>query len=393
MLRIIRLCLEVLQLLLLFAGVFGVPIFLTIMSIVNFKRNKPNAGKVTDGLTMLAGTVYMLVLLHVTISKHHYDESAIVQTMDIFPKLHTPFAVEGRLTLVVLCVLALGSYLILRYRKKEIPPLIRALLISGVYIGIFTALLMIVQFSKISDPWLLFFPLFPVVYILCAVRLVRAEAQKQAERIGNENPYENSNPILRFAGKFMCRVSGWYLLPFLLVFPVMAVLILILMLFGQRPDSVIRVFTETADWRMSRHIPPENIYIDNHYLCTVAMGGHERLVRPLRYGIRFGRRIVVNRQLCVANAFEEAIAERFPRFHKGVRGFYDKKGYPLSRLITTAARADITYIIMKPLEWLFLLYLYASDTRPENRIALQYLGEHRRAVDRDAGQCTMNNGQ
>ena len=32
----------------------------------------------------------------------------------------------------------------------------------------------------------------------------------------------------------------------------------------------------------------------------------------------------------------------------------------------------IVYIIMKPLEWLFLLVLYLFDTKPENRIATQY---------------------
>lgn len=27
---------------------------------------------------------------------------------------------------------------------------------------------------------------------------------------------------------------------------------------------------------------------------------------------------------------------------------------------------------MKPLEWLFLIVLYSVDTKPENRIAIQY---------------------
>lgn len=34
--------------------------------------------------------------------------------------------------------------------------------------------------------------------------------------------------------------------------------------------------------------------------------------------------------------------------------------------------SNITYVLMKPLEWCFLLVLYSVDKRPEDRIALQY---------------------
>ena len=107
-------------------------------------------------------------------------------------------------------------------------------------------------------------------------------------------------------------------------------------------------------------------------MCTVAAGGHEKIVKPVRYGIRRNQKIVVNRQLLIANSFEDLIAERFPKSHRRIRNFYDKYGYPVSRHITTRTRADIVYIIMKPLEYIFLGVLYMFDTRPENRIAVQY---------------------
>ena len=80
--------------------------------------------------------------------------------------------------------------------------------------------------------------------------------------------------------------------------------------------------------------------------------------------------------LCVANAFEDLIQERIPKFHHFVRYIYDKYGYPLSKHINTAFQADITYILMKPLEWIFLLVLYIFDEKPENRIATQYIGKN-----------------
>ncbi len=115
-------------------------------------------------------------------------------------------------------------------------------------------------------------------------------------------------------------------------------------------------------------------YYDEHYLCTVAAGGDRRIVKPIRMGIRHGHPVVVNRQLCVANAFEQILEERTPRFHKAVRSFYDTYGFPVAGLIKTKKAADAVYLIMKPLEWIFLIVLYLTDVNPEDRIALQYTG-------------------
>ena len=156
--------------------------------------------------------------------------------------------------------------------------------------------------------------------------------------------------------------------------PLLGILICILMIFGQAPDAVIKAFTETADFRLSQKIPPQQIYYDEHYLCTVAAGGDCKIVKPLRMGIRHGHPVVVNRQLCIANAFEQVLEERTPRFHKAVRSFYDTYGFPVARLIKTKKAADLVYFIMKPLEWVFIIVLYLTDTHPEDRIAMQYTG-------------------
>ena len=89
-------------------------------------------------------------------------------------------------------------------------------------------------------------------------------------------------------------------------------------------------------------------------------------------GASRGAVIVVNRQLAVANAFEELLQERLPCPHRRVRQFYDTHGYPLSQKITTPFRADLVYLLMKPLEWLFVVVLYLFDLAPECRIARQY---------------------
>ena len=96
------------------------------------------------------------------------------------------------------------------------------------------------------------------------------------------------------------------------------------------------------------------------------------MVKPIRTGMRHGHTVIVNRQLCIANAFEELLQERLPRFHKAVRGFYDRYGYPVAKHIRSPYAADVVWFLMKPLEWLFLLVLYTFDIKPENRIAVQY---------------------
>ena len=139
---------------------------------------------------------------------------------------------------------------------------------------------------------------------------------------------------------------------------------------GHRSES------DTSDWNLSMRTAPQNLYLDEHYLCTVAAGGHENVVKPLRLGVRHGHEVIVNRQLCVANAFEQILEEKTARFHRGVRGFYDKYGFPIGKLIMKSrVAADVTYYVMKPLEWMFLIVLYLVDANPENRISIQYTGK------------------
>ena len=264
---------------------------------------------------------------------------------------------------------------------------------AGVYLGIAVNLLFIIQlFGVTADneifmnalPFdVLLMMLVPVNYIILAVvqllRTVREQSRRFAaeergelfEEESSMEPYKSR--FLNDCSRVLARSRRWALYALLLTLPLLCVIVVILLLCGQKPDSAIRAFTETSDWTLSTKISPPEVMVDAHYLCTVALRGHEKLVRPTLMGLRRGERIVVNRQLCVANAFEQLLEERTPRFHRAVRKFYDTYGYPISRNIRTPLAADIVYLIMKPLEWLFVAVLYLFDEKPENRIASQYL--------------------
>lgn len=184
----------------------------------------------------------------------------------------------------------------------------------------------------------------------------------------------STNRFIRFLYRFSFNYPRIALLWVICLFPVLVIIQLILTLFGQSPDSAIQTFFDTSSFNYSKipAPPPKMINGDGHYLCTVSVKGHPKLVKPLRAGIRYGEKITVNRQLLVANAFENILEEYTPRCHKAIRYIYDKYGYPFSKHISTRWSADAVYLLMKPAEWLFLVILYTVDKHPENRIHIQY---------------------
>ncbi|HEU4534058.1 MAG TPA: DUF6688 family protein, partial [Polyangiaceae bacterium] len=136
--------------------------------------------------------------------------------------------------------------------------------------------------------------------------------------------------------------------------------------------AALDVVTNTCGHVLSR-VPVVVLEHDCHYLCTVAARGHAWLVRPERLGRRHGVTIVVNRQLAIANAFEDLLHERWPRFGRFARRAYDRLGLPLSRYLRRPWLADLTYLAMKPAEWLFALALLFLDRGdPERRIDRMY---------------------
>ena len=115
--------------------------------------------------------------------------------------------------------------------------------------------------------------------------------------------------------------------------------------------------------------PPK---MSGHYLCTVAAQGYPGLVKPLRTGRRHGQPIVVNRQLCIANAFEDLLHERTPRLGRHLRCVYDRLARPVCKYLQHPLPASVVYLLMKPAEWLFLAVLYLCDRQPEIRINRMY---------------------
>ncbi|WP_311775690.1 DUF6688 family protein [Enterococcus gilvus] len=287
---------------------------------------------------------------------------------------HFPVSNDGTLTILVLAVLGYIGYLILKYQGfSSLPPLVIVLGISFVYIGIALAVVVIVQvFTVKSTDFLL--SLFPLNYILIGLKVIRNSILDWKDRECDKENSKLGSKINKLSKSFHIS-KNWLWLGFIFMVPVLGIVVLTLTLFGQRPDSMILAWTKTSDWNLSQHVAPPNVQIDEHYLCTVAASGHRKIVKPYRMGIRHDHRVIVNRQLCVANAFEQILEEKIPRIHKIIRTVYDNYGYPIAKKIKSPYVADIIYYLMKPAEYFFLLIIYLFDAKPENRIAMQYISK------------------
>ena len=333
------------------------PIIVTITNIIYVVKKKKNVG--FEACLYGMGILFMLEM-----SDGLPDYTMPVNLAESLG-LHQLISTNHIGTICVFVLIGISSYFALKFHKEEYSPLLSVILIAGVYIGCIISSLIIIQlmgavvsevdvrlklinsyYEKIG--FIFYMVLIPLNYLVNAIALLVWVAKEKATY---QIDREYKNRFISVVNNCILRCNSWYIPAFVVMIPFIIIVVMILCLFGQQPDSVIKAFTQTSDWMLSKQIsPPPIVHYNSHYLCTVSLRGHKGLVKPTRYGIRGGEKIVVNRQLCIANAFEELIMERTPRFHRVIRNFYDKYGYPISKLIRTAWLADLTYLIMKPLE-------------------------------------------
>lgn len=329
-----------------------------------------------DILTILVGVVYHIMLLSMIggnginagMSGKPYNEA-------VYPdQYHEMISSEYGTIIEWVMVIGFISMILLCVRKPmKTPPLQSALCIAFTAIMLLLMGVMYIQMIKNFEISFVMFYLYYFNLIIISAHRIRYHITEQV-RLANECEMVFGTKTGERLHKIMSTISGMTKFSFMLILPIAIICEILYILLGQGVDGFIKAFTMTADWTFSTQLPPPPMEYQGHYLCTVAACGHEKVVKPLRYGVRLNKRIVVNRQLLIANAFEDLIKERLPKSHRRIRKFYDTYGYPVSRHITTQTRADIVYILMKPLEWLFLALLYMFDAQPENRIVVQYSG-------------------
>jgi hypothetical protein len=283
-------------------------------------------------------------------------------------------ALEARPTILTLIAFSLLMYSISKFSRGLLPPLLEVIVQVGLVMGSILNILIAIQLVQNPNGILIILGNLPV-FCLYSIRIL----ENHQRVITQLAAYAEFAPAgwEKWLWLFL-KLKFWQKMPMtiLLVFPLILLIISILLLFGQKPNAIITAFTQTYKHTFSQLPCNPECNPDEHYLCTVASRGHPRLVKPLRAGYRRGRWIAVNRQLLVANAFEDLLAERFPRAHRIIRQIYDYIGLNIiqtHRTIQTKWVCSLVYVLMKPLEWLFLLVLYLACTHPEDKIGEQYL--------------------
>ena len=337
-------------------------------------RKKKSIFLVVDLITVFAAVALEMAYLDLC----EVMFSADWQTQLYNSQKHQPIYAGSLPTFITIAAIGIIGLCVLNLiRVNQTPPLIPVLAMSALYLGVLLSIVFTIHVFDFGRMGLfeLYLLLPPIAFILMSLRVIFCIVREYDPSSDRMSKVEGSSTLSSLSG-ILNNSKRWPLIALIMMIPLLGIMICILMIFGQAPDAAIKAFTETADFRLSQKIPPQQLYYDEHYLCTVAAGGDRKVVKPLRMGIRHGHPVVVNRQLCVANAFEQVLEERTPRFHKAVRSFYDTHGFPVARLIRTKKAADIVYFIMKPLELVFLIVLYLTDVHPKDRIAMQYTGSN-----------------
>lgn len=359
--------------------IFSLIIFLTIVYILYrvFKvlRKDTPIKIVRIEFTILFS--YLISILSFCI--FNLDTRPYYERIDPIDFTYEAFAKEYSLGMFIFYFAFLFSAIAIWLKNSKIPPLFSVLCHSFLFIQFIISLFCIYQiifrdlseFPYSTDASLkMFFGYFVfimniLISIILFIKTIRTEAKFSESR-------SFKNKFLNNLNLFLLRSNNYYPAIITFAFPLYLLVSLILVLFGQDFNSMTKVFTETTNWALSQKEHPPYLYHTGHYLCTVAACGTPKLVKPLFVGVRHRNQIIVNRQLQIANAFEEIIQVKFPKTHKIIRNFYDKYGYNLSKKINGKFWSDFTYILMKPLELLFLTFIYMTETEPEKMIRKQY---------------------
>ena len=226
--------------------------------------------KYIEYITLVLGVLYTVLILPFLEIQLRADWTETLTNRQV----HTPVWVGGQPTIFVLACLGLAGYLFLSWVNIcKVPPLLCVFAISGMYLGAAVCLVWIVQ--VFSERYFLLC-ILPFNGIVLAAKTVRYKVEEWREQ-QVEEVKEFKNPKLNGWNQKLLKSERWPAAAFFFMWPLLGLTVAVLLLFGQRPDSIIRAWTETSDWNLSAQTAPQNIYYDEHYLCTVAQRA-QRLV-------------------------------------------------------------------------------------------------------------------
>ena len=286
------------------------------------------------------------------------------------------FSADHSIGIYTLIIFGIIAYGFATFRKQLFTPILELVLNVFLVLGLVLNILLCFHLTTVEDGYLFWvFGNTPIIMLF----LIQLSKNHQ---LLQDYIDENKVTPTSFIGKISLHILNLqplvkYPILVVLLVPILILLSAFLMLFGQKPDALISAFTDTYKHGFSQlDYMCDNVDCGGHFLCSVGANGHKNVVKPIRLGVRNGGTIICNRQLLISNAFEDLIQEKVPKTHRFIRNKYNKVGSVIHKyyaVFNIKWVSDSIYLLMKPLEWLFLVTLYIFDKKPENRIAVQYL--------------------
>ena len=355
-------------------GLFFLGILAGIWKLIEWlKPTSKICEKVLGIITFISLAIFIVVL--------GFHSTPYNKNIDPFVEnCYSPISYENSGLLIIMHLLALFSMLVLYFREFRLPPLQLSIYIILLTIGIILNFTFLHQVSyhdtsrihlwDQGDNAGFYLALYPIFFTISSVAIITKLIVKKA-KLNSQLKYKNK--YLNSINQTLITANNLPFISILLTIPILLIIMIILVVFGQDIDSFTKVYSETATWKLSQHIHPPTVDDRHgHYLCTVAAYGSHKIVKPIGLGRRNNKVIIINRQLQIANAFEYMVEKISPNAHRLIRTNYDKHGINLARRINNIRLSNLTYTLMKPIEWIFLIFLYAYFIDPEKIIKNQY---------------------
>ena len=174
------------------------------------------------------------------------------EAIDPIDDNYTFISGQYRLTFLIFFLLYHIALWTLWVRKAKLPPLPLVLCLCFLYIGIAINVAIASQLlgENHREEELASFPIFSsLIAILVIGRTLMAVREELSVKTFKNRWLNKLNLLL--SSRF--TVLTWSVL---LVFPIFVLLTLLLMIFGQDYDAVVKGFTETTEWKFSQHDHP-----------------------------------------------------------------------------------------------------------------------------------------
>lgn len=175
-------------------------------------------------------------------------------------KFHTPLNKEHLFTFIVVMLIGYWGYLYVKYREKPISTLEFVIGLGTTYITNILGLILCIQLcnnylmpvhsgtGRINFP-VIFMNLLPVNFTLMTItlmsKLIRGEIKECISNTSRITILEKINH--RF------NINSYLIIPIFMGIPILFVVITILLVVGQEPLSLYKVFTVTSDWVFSKY--------------------------------------------------------------------------------------------------------------------------------------------